>query len=92
MSDYDEGVLAFKPLNDGRVGVSIWKTVDALWQLARLAVLSNFKLRGAYWKWRAETAFGTNAKRMPSRAARLRAVLQYGAWVGQMRRLAARGR
>ncbi len=92
MSDYDEGVLAFKPTNDGRVGVSIWKTVDALWQLARLAVLSNFKLRGAYWKWRAETAFGTNAKRMPSRAARLRAVLQYGAWVGQMRRLAARGR
>ncbi len=66
------------------------QTVDALWQLARLAVLSRFQLRGAYWKWRADTAFGTDLKRMPSRAARLKAVLEYGAWVGQMRRLAAR--
>ena len=90
MSDYDEGVLAFKPTNDGRVGASIGKTVDALWQLARLAVLSKFKLRGAYWKWRADTAFGTNVKRMPSLAARFGAILEYGAWVGKMRRLASR--
>ena len=66
-------------------------TIDALWQLARLAVLSKFKLRGAYWKWRADTAFGTDVGRMPSRAARLLAVLDYGAWVGRMRRLASRG-
>ena len=66
-------------------------TLDALWQLARLAVLSKMKLRGAYWKWRRDTAFGTNASTMPSRAARFKAILEYGAWVGQMRRLALRG-
>jgi hypothetical protein len=67
---------------------SLIHTMDAVWQLARLAVVTRGRLRGRYWHWRMETAFGTDAARMPSRLERLRAVLRYGHWVGRMRRLA----
>ncbi|MCE9619737.1 MAG: hypothetical protein K8R92_07485 [Planctomycetes bacterium] len=70
--------------------LSPMRTIDALWQLARLGAILRFRFHGAYWKWRRETAFGAAAERMPPRLARWRAVLEYGAWVGRMRRLAAR--
>jgi hypothetical protein len=62
-------------------------TLDAIWQLARLAVVTRGRLRGRYWHWRFETAFGTDATRMPSRWRRMQAMLRFGHWVGQMRRL-----
>ena len=62
--------------------------VDGLWQLLRLAVITRGRVRGRYWHWRQETAFGTDPSRMPPRMERVRAVLRYGHWVGRMRRLA----
>jgi hypothetical protein len=62
-------------------------TLDALWQLARLAAVTRGRLGGRYWRWRRETAFGTDAARMPSRGERMKAVLRFGHWVGRMRRL-----
>ena len=67
---------------------SVLHTLDAAWQLTRLAVVTRGRLRGRYWHWRMETAFGTDVTRMPPRLERLRAVLRYGHWVGRMRRLA----
>ncbi|MBA4038905.1 MAG: hypothetical protein C0468_00990 [Planctomyces sp.] len=54
------------------------------YQLLRLAVLTRFRLRGAYWQWRWHTAFGRGAPL--TRTARLRAALDYGKWVHRMRR------
>lgn len=59
-------------------------SLGACWELFRLAALSRFRMRGAYWKWRMETAFGAGAPK--SRLAALRAMLEYGAWVYEMRR------
>ena len=61
--------------------------VDGLWQLLRLAVLTRGRVRGRYWHWRQETAFGTDVTRMPSLPRRLAAVVRFGHWVGRMRRL-----
>jgi len=72
---------------DGSVR-SLLHTLDALWQLARLAIVTRGRLNGRYWHWRRETAFGTDPSRMPPRMERVRAVLRYGHWVGRMRRLA----
>lgn len=60
---------------------------DGLWQLLRLAVLTRGRLRGRYWHWRQETAFGTDPSRMPSLPQRMAAVIRFGHWVGRMRRL-----
>ncbi|MBS0195358.1 MAG: hypothetical protein JSR77_01235 [Planctomycetes bacterium] len=58
--------------------------IGALYELARLAVLSRFRLRGAYWQWRMHTAFGRG---MPaSRWVLVRSILEYGRWVRVMRR------
>ncbi len=64
------------------------QTISALWNLFLLGWKTGFRMRGPYWRWRMETAFGTDAARMPTAAARRRAVLEYGAWVGRMRALA----
>jgi hypothetical protein len=63
------------------------RTIDALWQLARLAAVTRLRWRGRYWTWRRETVFGADPRRMPPRGARIKAMLDYGAWVGRMRRL-----
>ena len=63
-------------------------TLDALWQLARLAVVTRGRLGGRYWHWRFETAFGSDPAHMPSRLERIKAMLRFGHWVGCMRRLA----
>jgi hypothetical protein len=64
--------------------------IRALWNLFLVGCATGFKLRGPYWRWRKETAFGSNASRMPNAAARRHAALEYGAWVGQMRALRRR--
>lgn len=53
-------------------------------ELARLAVISRFRLRGKYWSWRWHTAFGRGT---PPRPELLRALLRYAHWARKMRRL-----
>jgi hypothetical protein len=62
----------------------------ALWNLLILGWKTRFRVNGAYWAWRRETGFGTDAAHMPNAAARRHAMLEYGAWVGQMRALRRR--
>ena len=61
-------------------------TLGGLWELGVLAVRSRFRLRGPYWQWRHETAFGARAAARPTRWRRVLAVLGYGRWVYRMKR------
>ena len=45
------------------------------------------RLRGAYWTWRKQTAFGGSPSEWPAARERRRAMLDFGAWVWAMRRL-----
>jgi hypothetical protein len=58
--------------------------------LASMALATRFRLRGAYWSWRRETAFGSDPSRWPAASARRRAIFEYARWVASMRRLARR--
>ena len=58
-----------------------------IWNLALLGAKTGFRLRGRYWTWRMETAFGADRSKWPSAAARRKAAIEYGAWVGEMRRM-----
>ncbi len=64
----------------GRAVEAAW----GLWELCRMALLSGFRIRGAYWNWRLHTAFGRG---FPPKADLIRSVLRYGAWVHRMRKL-----
>jgi hypothetical protein len=66
----------------GRVG----DTLGGLWELLVLVVRSRFRLRGPYWRWRHETAFGARTTARPTRWRQLSAMLGYGRWVHQMKR------
>ncbi len=59
-------------------------TLWALYELARLGVVTRFNFRGKYWTWRWQTAMGSNPT--ISRTERWRAMLEYGRWVARMRR------
>lgn len=67
--------------------VTFADTCRALVALARLGIQTRGRVRGAYWRWRMETAFGTDPSRMPPRAERWKSVIEYGAWVHRMRAL-----
>lgn len=56
----------------------------ALYELARLAVITRLRFRGPYWSWRMSTAFGRG---LPPRPELLRSILDYARWVRAMRRL-----
>jgi hypothetical protein len=56
----------------------------ALWQLARLGIITGLRFRGPYWTWRWKTAFGEGT---PPRAEKFRAAIEYGRWVAKMRNL-----
>jgi hypothetical protein len=64
----------------------VLETIFGLWELLRLAVRSRGRLASPYWRWRAETAFGTDPATRPGWAARARQVIRYGCWVHRMRR------
>ena len=64
----------------------MFETIGGVWELARLAVASRGRLRGGYWRWRDETAFGSDPSARPPALARWRAVLDYGRWVYRMKR------
>lgn len=54
--------------------------------LLRLGLATRFRVNGAYWKWRKETAFGADPSKWPSASARRHAMLEYAAWSWRMRR------
>jgi hypothetical protein len=60
------------------------RTVAGLLELLRLAALTRCRFRGAYWRWRMETALGPGPA--PARGERVRRVLEYARWVSRMRR------
>jgi hypothetical protein len=62
----------------------IFENIGALYELARLAALSGFRVRGPYWKWRLHTAFGRGYP--ASKAELVASVLAYGRWVRRLRR------
>ena len=64
----------------------VMDTLGGIWQLALLAARSGFRLRGRYWRWRHETAFGHDPAGRPGPWQRVRATLEYGRWVHRMKR------
>ncbi len=54
--------------------------------LLRLGFATRFRVGGAYWTWRKETAFGSDPSKWPSASARRHAMLEYGKWAWSMRR------
>ena len=61
------------------------RLLRAVIALARLGIATRFRLGGAYWSWRRETAFGRDASRWPSAAHRREAMVEYAEWVAEMR-------
>jgi len=61
-------------------------TVGGIWELAILVLRGGLRRDNAYWRWRRETAFGTDPDAMPPRRERWRAMLEYGRWVHRMKR------
>jgi hypothetical protein len=57
-----------------------------LWEMLLLGWRTRFSLSGRYWRWRIETAFGSDPSRWPPRRQRLRAMLDYARWVYRMKR------
>lgn len=64
----------------------IRQTIGGLGELLALAARSRFRMRGPYWRWRFETAFGADPARWPARRRRLGAILEYGRWIWRMKR------
>ena len=65
---------------------NVLETIGGLWALFMLAAKSRFRMNSAYWRWRRETAFGTDPTRWPPRIQRWKATLAYGRWVHRMKR------
>ena len=59
-------------------------TLCGIFELVRLAWISRFRLKGPYWVWRTQTAFGRGVP--ADRVELLRSILEYGRWVHRMRR------
>ena len=57
-----------------------------LWELFLILVRARFRLSGPYWRWRSETAFGSDPAKRPPAAERFRQVLAYGRWVHRMKK------
>ncbi|MCA9295524.1 MAG: hypothetical protein KC983_03385 [Phycisphaerales bacterium] len=68
--------------------MTVRERVVAAYELVRLVSRTRGGRGSAYWRWRHETAFGTDRRRWPSRRERRRAMLAYGHWVHEMRGLA----
>lgn len=65
--------------------LSLIETAQGCWQLLRLLILSRFRLKGRYWTWRDETAFGRGKPAM--RSEYVKATLDYGRWMARMRKV-----
>jgi hypothetical protein len=62
------------------------RLLRSLLGLVHLGFATRFRLKGPYWKWREETAFGSERSKWPSAADRRHAMLEYAAWAQRMRR------
>jgi hypothetical protein len=69
---------------------SVRDTISGCWCLLSMAVATRFRMRGRYWSWRRETAFGSDRSRWPKAADRRRAIVEYARWAASMRRLVRR--
>jgi hypothetical protein len=63
---------------------TVLDTLGAIYELARLAVITRFRFRGEYWTWRLNTAFGRGYP--TTRGELLRSVMAYGRWMHAIRR------
>ena len=61
-------------------------TLGGLWELAWLALRTGYHPHNAYWKWRNETAFGTEESNTLSRIERWRSILEFGRWLYRIKR------
>ena len=55
--------------------------------LLGMGLRSRFRLGGAYWRWRLETAMGSNPAGRLGLREQIQAILEYGRWAWCMRRL-----
>ncbi|MFO0856286.1 MAG: hypothetical protein U0640_02875 [Phycisphaerales bacterium] len=65
------------------------RTLDFLWalyELARLALITRFNFKGKYWTWRWQTALGPQGANKFTSRQRWHAMIEYGRWVARMRR------
>ena len=60
--------------------------IQSLLGLLSLGFATRFRVGGAYWKWRKETAFGVDESKWPSAADRRHAMLDYARWAWRMRK------
>jgi hypothetical protein len=60
--------------------------IHSLLGLFHLGFATRFRVRGAYWSWRKDTAFGNDPAKWPSAAERRHAMLDYARWAWRMRR------
>ena len=63
----------------------VWEGLAGLCLILKVVLLSRGRLRGRYWLWRHETAFGGGPR--ISRIALARSVWAYARWVGRMHRM-----
>ncbi len=62
----------------------ILDSLGGAWELVRLGLITGFRLRGPYWTWRTQTAFGRGWP--ASRRERIASIFEYARWVRRMRR------
>ncbi|RLS64307.1 MAG: hypothetical protein DWH97_08375 [Planctomycetota bacterium] len=60
--------------------------IQSLLGLFRLGLSTRFRVGGAYWSWREETAFGSDRSTWPTARARRHAMFEYARWAWRMRR------
>lgn len=60
------------------------ETIGGVLELLRLGLLTRFRFKGRYWRWRQETAFGRGYP--ATKGELISAVLAYGRWAHRMRR------
>jgi len=65
----------------------IRRRVIAAFAALRLGLATGFRVRGKYWRWRLETAFGNDPARMPGARERREAMIDYLVWTHRMRSL-----
>lgn len=55
----------------------------AAYELVRMAIVAKFRIRGAYYSWRWQTAFGRGT---PPRGELIRGMIEFAAWANRTRR------
>jgi hypothetical protein len=69
-----------------RIVRRLCETIGGLWALVILGFRTRFRMRGKYWRWRYETAFGHDPDKYTTRRQRFFAMIEYGKWVHRMKK------